>query len=191
PGWVWIYPCYLWTPAGCVFVDGYWDYDVPRRGVLFAPMYFEARVRRPGWWFRPAYCVPDDVLLTALFVRTSWHQYFFGDYFEPRYEKLGYRAWIDYRVGGRFPDPLYAYEHWRHRDNPRWEQTLRTTYVGRREGTVPRPPRDLVQQQKTNVNVLVSVKQYKSPVYTMTPVSKTQLQQIRQTSEQLRVLSQK
>jgi len=39
PGWIWAPASYAWTPAGYVFVDGYWDYEWQRRGVLFAPAY--------------------------------------------------------------------------------------------------------------------------------------------------------
>ena len=44
PDWVWVPPHYIWTPRGYVFVDGYNDYAVARRGVLFAPVYFDAGV---------------------------------------------------------------------------------------------------------------------------------------------------
>src|SRR2546422_528661 len=47
PGWVWV-PChYAWTPAGCVFVEGYWDYPLHRRGLLFAPVCFDQSFRGP------------------------------------------------------------------------------------------------------------------------------------------------
>ncbi len=32
--WVWIPAHYEWTPSGHVFIDGYWDYEVHRRGLL-------------------------------------------------------------------------------------------------------------------------------------------------------------
>src|SRR5262249_17548115 len=38
PGWVWVPAHYVWTPCGYIFVDGYWDYDVQNRGLLFAPV---------------------------------------------------------------------------------------------------------------------------------------------------------
>jgi len=38
PGWVWNAAHYRWTPGGYVFVDGYWDYPLADRGVLFAPV---------------------------------------------------------------------------------------------------------------------------------------------------------
>ena len=39
--WDWVPDHYVWTPSGYVFVDGYYDYSVPRRGVVFAPVYFQ------------------------------------------------------------------------------------------------------------------------------------------------------
>ena len=33
-GFVWVPAHYHWTPAGCVFVDGYWDYELAHRGLL-------------------------------------------------------------------------------------------------------------------------------------------------------------
>src|SRR5262249_11275619 len=40
PGWVWIPAHYVWTPYGYVFIDGYWDFELERRGLIFAPVYF-------------------------------------------------------------------------------------------------------------------------------------------------------
>src|SRR5205085_714188 len=44
PGWVWIPAHYSWTPCGYVFVEGYWDLDLQRRGLLFAPVYVARNV---------------------------------------------------------------------------------------------------------------------------------------------------
>ncbi|MFM9115596.1 MAG: hypothetical protein ACKOU6_05485, partial [Planctomycetota bacterium] len=38
PGWIWVPSRYVWTPLGYVFIDGFWDYSVRRRGVLYAPV---------------------------------------------------------------------------------------------------------------------------------------------------------
>jgi len=46
---------YVWAPRGYVFVDGYWDYAIGRRGVLFAPVYFNADVYgRRGFSYSPS-----------------------------------------------------------------------------------------------------------------------------------------
>ena len=36
---VWVPDHYVATPSGCVFVSGYWDYVLPARGELYAPIY--------------------------------------------------------------------------------------------------------------------------------------------------------
>src|SRR5262245_33508853 len=38
PDWVWVPDRYEWTPTGCVFVEGYWDYPLSGRGLLFTPV---------------------------------------------------------------------------------------------------------------------------------------------------------
>lgn len=37
---VWVAYRYYWTPAGYAYCEGYWDYPLARRGVLFAPVAF-------------------------------------------------------------------------------------------------------------------------------------------------------
>ena len=52
PDYVWVPASYCWTPHGWVYADGYWDYPVASRGVLFAPVYFAADFRlRPHYRF--------------------------------------------------------------------------------------------------------------------------------------------
>ena len=54
PNWDWIPAHYVWAPRGYVFVDGYWDHSIGRRGMLFAPVYFNAGVYgRPGFSYSP------------------------------------------------------------------------------------------------------------------------------------------
>src|SRR5205823_605351 len=38
PHWVWTPAVYVWTPGGCLFIDGYWDHPLDERGLLFAPV---------------------------------------------------------------------------------------------------------------------------------------------------------
>jgi len=158
PDWVFCPAHYMYTRAGCVFVEGFWDYPLTRRGLLFAPCRFERRVwGTPGWFFRPTYAVPDTALVSSLFVRTSQRRYYFGDYFAPNYTKRGFVPWIDYRLAGRVPDPLFSHTRaFYHRQDPRWEQGLRTLYAERRANTFPRPPRTLVQQNLLVRNLTVN-----------------------------------
>src|SRR5206468_12301606 len=79
PGWVYVPAHYSWTPYGYVFVDGYWDFPLRQRGVLFAPVYFSPVVyARPAFIYTPRYVVYDDALYGALFVRPGGG-YYFGD----------------------------------------------------------------------------------------------------------------
>jgi hypothetical protein len=145
--WVWIPAYYVWTPSGCIFVDGHWDHPLDQRGLLFAPVRIDLRAfgaaRRA---FVPDAVVSTDFLLGALFVRPTSRHYYFGDYFDPRYDKLGYVAWPDFHpVKGAF-DPTFAYYRRLHGADAKWEPALRTLYSGRRGGEIPRPPRTLAKQ---------------------------------------------
>jgi hypothetical protein len=145
PGWVWTNAEYCWTPSCYVFVNGYWDYPLERRGLLFAPVCFERPLwTTPGWCFRPRFAVPLPGLLASLFVRPAFGHFFFGDYYDRAYARVGYQPWFAY--GARFHDSLFQYYRWQHRGHARWEAELRHQYVARRDGQTPRPPRTLKEQ---------------------------------------------
>jgi hypothetical protein len=147
PGFVWCPAHYCSTPAGCVFVDGYWDYPLADRGLLFAPVAFDRPLwESPGWCYRPSYCVNLAGVLTSLFVRPDYCHYYFGDYYGSHYAGLGFRPWCLY--GERHHDPLFAYDSWRHRGDPGWSRGLRGGYLARLHGDLPRPPRTLRQQHE-------------------------------------------
>ena len=68
PNWVWIPDHYMWAPRGYVFVDGYWDRPIDRRGVLFAPVQFNANVySRPGFSYSPTTVIDLSVFTNHLF----------------------------------------------------------------------------------------------------------------------------
>ena len=195
PGWVWISPCYSWTPAGYVFVDGYWDRDFHHRGLCFAPVYFRAGyLGRAGYAYRPSFAVRADFLLGSLFFNTSRRHYYYGDYFEPRYARQGFNFWIG---TGRYYDPNFAYYRWQNRNQPAWERDVVARYEDRRDGRAPRPPRTFAEQQRlvanqtvknrNDVQVTVNVNQVQknSNDLKLTSVSKAELQQARQTADQI------
>ena len=64
PGWCWVPARYVWTPGGCVFVDGYWDYVLALRGVL--P---QAEVARLFEAVRAARATGQDATLSGLALR--------------------------------------------------------------------------------------------------------------------------
>jgi hypothetical protein len=157
PGWVWIPSSYRWTPAGYVYVDGYWDYPLQGRGILFSPVYVDRRYcYRPGWSYSPTYVVYDQGLYGAMFVQTGSGSYYYGDYFEPRYAQFGYRSWISvsFSVGYRY-DPLFSYYSVSYRNDPYWGPGLREVYVARYNGDLARPSVTVVNNTTVVNNVTI------------------------------------
>jgi hypothetical protein len=155
PGWIWVPAHYVWTPVGWVFVEGYWDYPLRQRGLLFAPVYFTRRLWvQPGWFYRPAYAIYDDFLVGALFLRPRWGGYYFGDYFGGVYERRGFVAWIDFRFGRGVYDPMFGFYLRYHSGRP-WDRDLRGLYAARFKGEAL-PPRTLVQQNTLIQNITVN-----------------------------------
>jgi hypothetical protein len=145
PGFVWTPASYCATPSGYLFVDGYWDYPLENRGLLFAPVCFNQPLwQNPGWGYQPSWCLSPDALLGCLFVRPGWGHYYFGDYYGGSYLRAGYRPWLDF--GARHHDGLFNYYRWAHRGNPGWYRGLVNTYRGRLAGTLSRPGRTLLAQ---------------------------------------------
>ena len=109
-GWTWVCPRYVWTPGGCVYVSGYWDYPITRRGCLFAPVYY----RRPlylaaNYFYRPSCWIGHNSLLMHLWVRPRCGHYYFGDYYATRYRGLNFYHCYDYFRRHRGFDGLYTY----------------------------------------------------------------------------------
>src|SRR5262249_28947642 len=147
PGWVWHRARYIWTPAGFVFVDGYWDFPLATRGLLFAPVACDPAVCfQPNFVFQPACAFPPDTLTSCLFVRPGWGHYFVGDFFGADYRRQRFTPFFDFRFAhGAGFDPLFAYYSRANVGRP-WERDMRALYPGRDAGTIQRPPRTLVQQ---------------------------------------------
>jgi hypothetical protein len=152
PNWVWAPSHYVWTPGGNVFVDGFWDRPIDQRGLLFAPIRVSSALLTSRWAYTPQYVVQPDFLLGALFVRSAYCHYYFGDYFDAGYERGGFVPWFDYRIGKGNYDPNFAYFRHRYGDHG-WEGNLRDYYKGRTSGDIPRPPRTLVQQSTVINNI--------------------------------------
>ncbi len=157
PDWVYIPACYRWTPAGCVFISGYWDYPLARRGLLFCPIRFTRAVwERPGWVYQPNYCISEPALEASLFVQTHFRRYHFGDYFAPQYATAGYVPWFEHRAARNVPEPLFAHARYLHRQDRQWGQELRDLYVERSRGHALRPPTTFVQQNQLIQNITVN-----------------------------------
>jgi hypothetical protein len=147
--WIWTAPSYYWSPTGWVFVDGYWDYPLERRGMLFAPVSFDGQIyRRPGFSFSPAFALDTSGLPLYLFVRPNYAHYYFGDYFAAANDDLGIYPWY---AAGQYAsynyDPLFSfYAWWYQGSNPGWAGSLRGWHDYYRANPDQRPPRDLASQ---------------------------------------------
>jgi hypothetical protein len=204
-GWVWNPAHYVWSPGGFIFVDGYWDYAVENRGLLFAPVYVAPAFRtQPSFVYRPLLVVLDTFLLTALFERPYYAHYYFGDYYDARYSRLGFVPWTEARFGRYVEDPLFTYYRRQHHDNPNWARETRDLYTMRRTNPTARPPRTLVQQQQivqniqnrtvnvTNINQVTAVTpitRVDNNVKRLQAVPQPQHQEFRKTATQFRSFS--
>src|SRR5262249_26647860 len=135
---VWFPAQYYWTPDGFVFVDGYWDYPLAGRGMLFAPVAFGPGIwNQPGFFYTPSYVVGINFLPTALFVRPRFGHYYFGDYFGGGFARAGFTPWINYAWRPGVVDPLFA--HARFGYGAGWNRNLATLYANRAAGQVGLP----------------------------------------------------
>lgn len=160
PGWCWVPATYNWTPGGYIYVDGYWDHSVRRRGVLFAPCYFDSAViYRPGYYYRPSVCLDIEVITPHFFCRPSYGHYYFGDYYATSYLSVGITPWFNftYARGSRFYSSDFSYYecHYR-RSNPRWGIEVRLGYERYRDNVAIRPARTYVNQQTVINNITIN-----------------------------------
>jgi hypothetical protein len=103
--WIWIPAHYVWTPRGCIFVAGYWDYRLNDRGMCFAPVYWRRPVYlQTGFYYRPARVIDLVRLHLHLFVRPSYCHYYYGDWYGP--SRFGIHA--SFAFHGRYGYDLYG-----------------------------------------------------------------------------------
>jgi hypothetical protein len=155
PGYVWVSSHYRWTPAGFVFIPGYWDLTVRRRGILYAPVVITPGVVTVGFTYTPSYAVCDEVLVDSLFVRPAYCHYYFGDYYAVGYRGMGFESCVVY--SNRHYDAIIVCERYERRRDPAWFSVQINLYNDRCAGRAPCPPRTLVQQT-TVINNITNVK---------------------------------
>lgn len=141
PDWMWIPAHYVWSPRGYVFVDGYWDYPIVTRGILFAPVYVSPQIRVTRFVYSPATVIDLDIFTEHLFVRPRYSHYYFGDYYAAGYIDKGFYPWHSVHARRVGYDPIYAHRRWRHRSEPDWERGIEISYNRRRDNERERPPR--------------------------------------------------
>jgi hypothetical protein len=205
PGWIWQPACYYWSPSGYVFCNGYWDFPLETRGVLFAPVCFTRPLwLTPGWCFRPRFVVGVNSLLDCFWCRPSWCSFYFGDFYGARYARLGFLPWCSW--GPRFHSPLFGFYSWMNRGNPSWFHNMRETFWGRFDGNLARPPRTLAEQRtlvqasartgnvvNRNVNNVRVVTPFNAANFTRTrlaAVNQAELRQHQQAAQRLHELRQ-
>ena len=153
PSWIWVPAHYVWAPRGYVYVDGYWDYPVERRGVLFAPVYFSASVYgRRGYSYTPSAVINLAVFANHLFMRPRYQHYYFGDYYAANYRGAGYHPWYSINAGRFGYDPIYAQNRWQHRQDREWEHRQRVDFENRRDHEDFRPPRTWADQRRMDLH---------------------------------------
>lgn len=141
--WMWSPAHYVWTPRGSVFVGGYWDYALPRRGMLFAPVSFNSPLySQPGYLFSPTMAVNLGGLTNHLFVGMSQRHYYFGDYYAASYGNSGMYPWFAFASSRYGYDPIYSYyQHQNGRTDRNWADRVRSDYEFRRDHENARPAR--------------------------------------------------
>lgn len=129
PDWIWVPAHYVWRPRGYIFVRGYWDFAIMQRGVLFAPVFFPYRVAlfSPPV-FRPSYVINLSVFSDLIFWRPHYRHYYFGNYYAPKYRRIGILPWCSFHVKRYGFVPIYAHQRWKHRHDRNWEHRLQAKY---------------------------------------------------------------
>lgn len=196
--WMWVPAYYVWSPRGCVFIEGYWDYSIARRGLLFAPVYFNSAVyAQSGFSYVPAIVINVAVFNNFLFLRPTFGHYYFGDYFGTSYASAGFYPWFAFHSqfrGGY--DPIFAAQNWQHRNDPDWERNLHSQFDERRENEASRPAHTLADQTKRGggkgeeagliAAPLAKMAVTKESELRLTPVSKQERNQMAQAAEKVR-----
>lgn len=155
PNWVYVPAHFVWTPAGCLFIEGYWDYPLERRGLLFAPVFVADFARQRPLLYRPQFVIGADFLLDSLFVRAEFGRFYYGDYYATAFTQHGFVPWFNYHPVRNAPAPLFAYYRATNRQE-NWERNLQQLYNARRSGEAPRPPATFAQQQQIIQNIRVN-----------------------------------
>lgn len=190
-GRVWVPARYNWTPSGYVFVDSYWDVPFENRGLIYAPVCFNQPLwTNPYWSYRPGFVLNFGLFFDSVFLRHGSGHYHYGNYYDGRYARYGYRPW--YSGAGRH-DPMFAYHGWQNRQqHPNWIANQSQVYANRTSGRAVAPPVTLAQQTnfvntKQGSPVVTPIRQFQNTnvrVVNATPAQqKIQLANVQQNRE--------
>ncbi len=154
PDLVWIPAHYVWTPRGYIYVQGYWDYQMDRRGVMFAPVSYTRPVyTHHNYHYTPTIVLDFDAIFLSLFIRFESRHYYYGDYYDNRYKRRGYHPWYSQHATRYGYDPYYRSHRSHHsRHDRHWETNNHREYEYRRNHKEARPPRTYALQTHFNTN---------------------------------------
>lgn len=178
--WDWIPASYVWTRRGYVYVDGYWDYSFDRRGVLYAPVYFQSGYySRPGYSYSPVVAIGLVAMMEHLFLRPNYHHYYFGDYYDRKYRNGGYYSPYTYHSSRHGYDPIYSYRRWTHREDSDWERRYEASYDYRRDHDSARPPHTWADQKRLRLDTPESREQQQAIAFPFEEMAKQKDRPIR------------
>ena len=140
--WDWTPPHYVWSPRGYIFIGGFWDYPVRRRGELFAPIYYQPRLfLGAGFHYAPSIVIDLGVFSDHLFLRPSYNHFYFGDYYATSYARGGFYSSFSFQSSRMGYNPVYSHQVWEHRQDRDWGHRMEASYDYRRDHEDARPPR--------------------------------------------------
>jgi hypothetical protein len=145
--WIWTNAHYVYTPRGYLYVNGYWDFLVPQRGVLFSPVYFSNPVPR-SYVYSPQMVVNTLALADNLFLRPTYRHYYYGDYYAANYRGRGILPYFAFHNSRYGYDSIYSFNRWSNRNNQNWERSVEARYEDLRDREAGRPPRDYATWNK-------------------------------------------
>jgi hypothetical protein len=169
PDCVWVPAHWVWTPGGYVFIPGYCDYSIARRGCLYAPVYFHsAYYTRPGYYYRPWCALNVGNLMIHFWVRPSYCHYYFGNYYGG-YGGFGLTPWYQwsYHHHHHHYDPILSWSdvHY-HRSGVNYRERLGGWHKHYERHENERPPRTWNEQVKlvsqTNITNITQVNKVKN-----------------------------
>jgi hypothetical protein len=96
---------------------------------------------RPGFAYTPSVVIDMDLLVKNLFCFPRYDHYYFGDYYDARYQREGIYPWFESASHHEYFDPIFAHRQWRNRDNHEWIAQVKTDYGRRQKEPDARPAR--------------------------------------------------
>ena len=98
--------------------------------------------------YSPSIVIDVGMLRVSLFTCPRYSHYYFGDYYDDAYLRVGIYPRFESEHRHTWYDPIYEHDRWRNRrTDPRWEENERHQYDLRRADKDLRPPRTYHEMQ--------------------------------------------